>query len=90
MTALTVDLQHLGCRVKVGQRHMLHAAGVGDPILPFVHLELETTPHCEGFSCGIQLLTACRESENEHVWITNFIQFHQYKTISFFRKTVKN
>lgn len=60
MTALTVDLQDLGCHVGVGQGHMLHAAGVGDAIVPSVHLELEATPHCEGFSCGIQLLSACR------------------------------
>lgn len=47
MTALTVDLQDLSCHVRVGQRHMLHAAGVGDAIVPSVHVELEATPHCE-------------------------------------------
>lgn len=47
MTALTVDLQDLGCHVGVRQRHMLHTAGVGDTIVPSVHMELEATPHCE-------------------------------------------
>lgn len=61
--ALTVDLQDLSCHVGVGQRHMLHAAGVSDPIIPSVHLELEATPHCEWFSCGIHLLNACGEPE---------------------------
>lgn len=47
MTALTVDLQDLSCHVGGGQSHMLHAASVGDAVIPFVHLKLETTPHRE-------------------------------------------
>lgn len=65
MTALTVDLQDLGCHVGVGQSHMLHATGVGDAIVPSVHLELEAAPHCEWFSRCIHLRSACSESENE-------------------------
>lgn len=65
MTALTVDLQDLSCHVRVGQSHMLHATGVGDAIVPSVHLELEAAPHCEWFSCCIHLRSACNESENE-------------------------
>lgn len=60
MTALTVDLQDLGCHVRVRQRHMLHAAGVGDAIVPSVHMELEAAPHWEWFSRGVHLLGACR------------------------------
>lgn len=65
MTALTVDLQDLGCHVGVGKRHMLHTAGVSDAVVPSVHLELKATPHCERLSCCIDLCSACRESVNE-------------------------
>lgn len=36
-TALTVDLQDFCCCVGAGQRHMLHAAGVGHAIVSSVH-----------------------------------------------------
>lgn len=65
MTALTVDLQDLSCHVGVGKRHMLHATGIGDSVVSSVHVQLEATPHCEWFSCGIHLLSACKEPENE-------------------------
>lgn len=65
MTVLTVDLQDLGCHVGVGQRHVLHTAGVSDTIILFIHLELEATLHCEGFSCGIDLHSPCRVTESK-------------------------
>lgn len=61
MIALTVDLQDFSCHVGVGKRHVLHTASVGDAIVLSVHLELEATSHCEGFSCGIHLRRACRD-----------------------------
>lgn len=66
MTALTVDLQDLSCHVGVKQSHMLHATSVGDTIISSVHLELEAASHCEWFSCGIYLRSACKESDKEY------------------------
>lgn len=77
MTPLTVDLQDLGCHVGLGQRHMLHTAGVGDAVIPLVHLELKATPHCEWLSCSVHLLSACGESEYEPGWnvLVNYLYF---------------
>lgn len=77
MTPLTVDLQDLGCHVGFGQRHMLHTAGVGNAVIPLVHLELKATPHCEWLSCSVHLLSACGESEYEPGWnvLVNYLYF---------------
>lgn len=61
MAALTVDPQDLGCQVGLGQRLMLHAAGVRNTVVPSVHLKLQGAPDCEGFSCRVHMCSACEE-----------------------------
>ena len=63
--ALTVDIQDLGRQVGAGQRHVLHAASVGDAIVLSVHLELEAALHREGFSRRIHLRVTCVESDGK-------------------------
>lgn len=61
MAALTVDLQDLCCHVGVGQRLVLHTAGVCNTVIPSVHLKLQGAPDCEGFSCRVHMCSACKE-----------------------------
>lgn len=61
MAALTVDLQDLCCHVGVGQRLVLHTAGVRNTVIPSVHLKLQGAPDCEGFSCRVHMCSACKE-----------------------------
>lgn len=49
--ALTVDHQDLCCQVRVGQRLVLHATGVGSTIVPSVHFQLQGASDGEGFPC---------------------------------------
>lgn len=60
MAALTVDHQDLCCQVRVGQRLVLHATGVGNTIVPSVHFQLQGASDCEGFSCWVHMCGACK------------------------------
>lgn len=73
MTALTVDIQDLGRHVGAGQRHVLHAASVGDAIVLSVHLELEAALHREGFSCRIHLRGAYVESDRKRAQVELYL-----------------
>lgn len=66
-----MDLQDLGGQVGAGQRDMLHTAGVGNAIVPPVHLKLEAASDCEGFPCGVHLLSTWKYRQN-----SDNVQFH--------------
>ena len=54
---LTVDLQHLGGLLRgVGERHVVHLAGVRHTVVIAVHLQLQRAAHREGSPAGVHLL----------------------------------